>query len=388
MMIAIPGSSVRNAPTGTPQVTVLAPPLAKGAALKLEVKTLDQAEAGGWNAMVAQHPMGNVFQHTAYGRMLLATFKHIEPYYLSLVNAAGAIKGGLGIYLVKSWLTHNRLVALPFAFYSDPMVGSSDELKMVFEGIVRLFRRTRARYVEIKAHRSIPLLIEADKMTPVYYHKTYFLDLADGLDALWDRFHRTGVKQKIRRAESSGIVVRPAAGEADVRTFYGLLTRGRRRLGLPPQNWEYFQNIWRHLVPLKMASFTMAQKDGRTIGALCSFLFQDTMYLAYIGTLEQFQPEGVGQALWWDALQNAARDGCRYVDLGKTSPHDEGLITYKTRWNAVEQEVPSFYYPCPTRSAMYYDASSKSHQWARKAWKAMPTVVARLAARAAYRHIG
>jgi hypothetical protein len=361
---------------------------AKSDVLKLEVKTLEQAEAGGWNAMVAEHPMGSVFQHTAYGRMLLATFKHLEPYYLALVDADGIIKGGLGVSLVKSWLTHNRLVALPFAFYSDPMVDSKEQMKILFDGVLQLFRQTKARYVEIKAHRSVPLLVEADKMTPVYYHKTYYLDLANGLDAAWEKFHRTGVKQKIRRAESSGITIRPAESEADVRMFYDLLTIGRRRLGLPPQNWEYFQNIWRQLVPLKMASFTMAQKDSQAIGALCSFLFKDTMYLAYIGTLEQFQPDGVGQALWWDALQKAVRDGFRYVDLGKTSPHDEGLMTYKTRWNAIEQEVPSFYYPCPTRSAMYYDDSRKSHQLARKAWKAMPPGLARLLARAAYRHMG
>jgi CelD/BcsL family acetyltransferase involved in cellulose biosynthesis len=390
-MIAIPGTPVLNAPEAAPQVTALrpAPPaLAVGGALKLEIKTLDQAEAAGWNAMVGEHPMGSVFQHTAYARMLLATFKHLDLHYLTLVDAQGAIKGGLALSLVKSWLTHNRLVAMPFAFYSDPMVESGEQMKAVFDGIVPLFRKTGARYVEIKAHRSVPLLIQGDKMTPVYYHKTYFLDLAEGLDAAWEKFHRTGVKQKIRRAESCGITVRPADSEADVRTFYDLLAVGRRRLGLPPQNWEYFQNIWRHLVPMKMVHFTMAQKGDQTVGALCSFLFKDTMYLAYIGTLEEFQPEGVGQALWWDALQKATREGFRYVDLGKTSPHDEGLITYKTRWNAIEQEVPSFYYPCPTRSAMYYDDSSKSHQWARKAWKAMPPRVARFAARAAYRHMG
>ena len=375
-MIAIPGD-LPVTPSTTSQ-----------AAVKLEVKTLAQAEAGGWNTMVAAHPMGSVFQHTAYGRMLLATFRHIEPYYLSLVDGQGAITGGLGLFRVRSWLTHDRLVALPFAFYSDPMVGSAEELKRVLDGIVPLFRDTRARYVEIKAHRSVALLTESDTMTPVHFHKTYFLDLADGLDAVSGKFHRTGVKQKIRRAEAFGITVRPAESEADVRTFYDLLVMGRRRLGLPPQNWEYFRNIWRHLVPLKMAGFTMAQKEGRTVGSLCSFFFKDTMYLAYIGTLEEFQPEGVGQILWWDALQKAAREGFRYVDLGKTSPHDEGLMTYKSRWNAVEQEVPSFYYPRPTRSAMYYDDSSKSHQWARKAWRVMPTWLARFAARAAYRHMG
>ncbi len=387
-MITLPDGSVLTPPVTSPRTTVLMPPKAPEVSLKLEVKTLDQAEAAGWNAMVAGHPLGSVFQHTAYARMLRATFKHIEPHYLSLVDGQGAIKGGLSLCRVRSWLTHDRLVASPFAFYSDPMVASREELKTVFDGVVQLFRTTKARYVEIKAHRSVPLLVEADKMTPVYFHKTYFLDLADGLDTVASQFHRTGVRQKIRRAEASGITVRPAEREADVRIFYDLLVIGRRRLGLPPQNWEYFRNIWRHLVPLKMARFTMAQKEDHTIGALCSFLFKDTMHLAYIGTLEEFQPEGVGQALWWDALQNAASAGLRYVDLGKTSPHDEGLMTYKARWNAVEQEVPSFYYPCPTRSAMYYDDSSKSHQWARKAWQVMPTPLARCAARAAYRHMG
>ncbi len=387
-MISLSGTPVLTPAPAAPQTTALRPPQAESRALKLEVRTLEQAEAGGWDAMVAAHPMGSVFQHTAYSRMLLATFKHIEPYYLSLVDAEGAIRGGLSIHLVKSWLTHNRLVALPFAFYSDPMVDSPEQGRAVFDGILRLFRTTKARYVEIKAHRSVPLLIEADKMTPVYYHKTFYLDLAEGLDAVWNNFHRTGVKQKIRRAEAAGITVRPGDSEADVRTFYDLLAMGRRRLGLPPQNWEYFRNIWRHLVPRKLAAFTMAQQGGRTIGALCSFLFQDTMYLAYIGTREESQPEGVGQALWWDALQRAVREGFRYVDLGKTSPHDEGLITYKTRWGAVEREVPSFYYPCPTSSAMYYDDAGTLHRLARKAWKAMPPRLARCAAHAAYRHMG
>jgi hypothetical protein len=37
---------------------------------------------------------------------------------------------------------------------------------------------------------------------------------------------------------------------------------------------------------------------------------------------------------------------------------------------------------------MYYDDASKSHRLARKAWKVMPPALARLAARAAYRHMG
>jgi hypothetical protein len=386
-MIAIPGGSVLDPSAMSPQNAAVMLPRADASPLRLEVRTLEQAEIGGWNTMVNEHPMGSVFQHTAYIRVLKATFKHIEPYFVSLVDSRGMIKGGLSICFVKSWLTHGRLVALPCGFYSDPMVRSKVEMKTVFDGIVRLFRRTRARYVEIKARRSVPVLIEADKMTPVYFHKTHILDLSDGLDAVSRSLDRAGVMQELRQAEASGITMRPAESEADIRTFYDLLTVNERWRGVPPQRWEYFRNIWSRLVPLKVADFTMAQKNGRTIGALCSFWFKDTVHLAYLGTWEPFQPEGVGQALWWNVIQKAAREGFRYVDMGKTSPRDEDLGARQTRWNAVEQEVPSFYYPCPTLSAMGYDEAGQSRPLARKAWKIMPTSLARLAAHAACRYV-
>jgi len=350
--------------------------------------TLEQAQANGWDAMVAAHPMGSVFQHTAYGNVIATTFKHTQPHYLALRDQDGCLRGGLAIFLVRSWLTHNRLVSLPFAFYCDPMVESKEELQTLMDAVLALHKDTQTAYVEVKAHRSVRLLEELGVLTAVYYHRTYYLDLAAGCDALWKEFHRTGVKQKIRRAEEDGICIRPAESAADVAAFYELLAEGRRRLGLPPQNREYFENVWKILVPLGLASFSIAQKQTQPVGALCSFLFKDTVFLAYIGVIEEFNPSGVGQGLWWDAIQRAAREGYRFVDLGKTSPHAEGLSTYKKRWGAVEMEVPAFYYPAPSGSATFYDEDHKSHQLARKLWRVMPRGLSRVLARLAYRHMG
>lgn len=355
---------------------------------KANVLTLEQAEAEGWNDLVAAHPMGSVFQHTAYGRVIATTFKQTRPYYVVLRGTDGHLQAGLGIFLVRSWLTHNRLVSLPFAFYSDPLVESQAELQVLMNTVLELYKDTRAAYVEIKAHRSTRLLETQDLLTPVRYHRTHYLDLAGGLDSLWKGFHRTGVKQKIRRAESDGISIRPAESAADVSAFYDLLVAGRRRLGLPPQNREYFENVWTLLVPRHLARFSLAEKEGSPVGALCSFMFGDTVFLAYIGVIEEFNPSGVGQGLWWEAIQEAARDGYRFVDLGKTSPHANGLSTYKQRWGAVEMEVPSFYYPTATRSATYYDESHRSHQMARILWKTMPSRLSHILARLAYRHMG
>jgi len=354
----------------------------------VDVKTLEQAEACGWNHMVAQHPMGCVFHHTAFGQVLAATFPHMQPRYLTIMDQEGNLRGGLALFLVKSWLTGSRLVSLPFAFYGDPLVASGGESDLLFEYLPGLLAQNKASYVEIKARKGTPLLTNAGVLVPAYRHRTYYLDLSEGLDAVWSGFHRTGVKQKIRRAEKDGILVRAATCEQDAILVHALLTRTRRRLGLPPQKVDYFRNIWKYLVVRDMAAFLIAERAGQSVGGLCIFRFGDTMFLAYIGTDEGLHPEGVGQSLWWHAIQMAAREGQRIVDLGKTSPQSEGLITYKKRWGAIELETPVFYFPRCKGLGRLDNERKLSHRLIRLAWRIAPKSLSASLAQLAYRHMG
>lgn len=354
----------------------------------LHTEILEESRWSLWDEMVSRHPMGSVFQHTAFGRVIAQTFPHTQPRYLALVDRERHLKAGIALFLVKSWLTGRRLVSLPFAFYSDPLIESQQDFMLLFEGVSELLRQERASYLEIKARRSTELLGGIDLLTPVYYHRTHCLDLADGLDRVWSRFHRTGVKQKIRRAEKAGIQVRPATSEADVTSFYALLTENRRKLGLPPQRLDYFRNVWRHLVPGRLAQFLIAEYTGQPVGGLCLFKFNDTVFLAYIGTDETLQAEGVGQCLWWQAIQDAIEEGFTTVDFGKSSPHAHGLLTYKERWGAQALETPVFYFPRVKGLSRLDNEKKLSHRLMRSAWRTMPEVLSRSAARMAYRHMG
>lgn len=359
-----------------------------GMGQKLQWMNLSEAEAAGWNDMLARHPMGSVFQHTAFGRVLTSTFPHMQPHYLALVDGQNHPQGGIAVFSVKSWLTGRRLVSLPFAFYGDPIVRSPQEFSLLLGSLSELMHREKASYIEIKALRSSDILAGVDVLTPVYHHKTHFLDVSRGLDTLWSGFHRTAVKQKIRRAEKTGIEVRPATCEQDVRLFHSLLVRSRRRLGLPPQRVSYFDNVWSHLVPLKLATFFIARKAGIPVGGLCCFAFRDTMFLAYIGTDEVLHPDGVDQGLWWHAIQTAIEGGFKVVDLGKTSLQAEGLGTYKQRWGAIELPTPVFYFPRFQGLARLDDERRWSHRLIRFAWRKMPESLARSLSHVAYRHMG
>jgi serine/alanine adding enzyme len=354
----------------------------------IRVLTLDEAESRGWNRMVAAHPLGSVFHHTAFLTTISATFGHTTPYCVACLDESGQCRGGMALFLVKSWLTGRRLVSLPFTFYADPMVESPEEFTRVFRKVLELSAQVKAAYIEVKALRSTGLLAEARLTTPVYYHRTYYLDLTQGLDALWRGFHRSSVRQKVQRAERNGIAVRAAQSEAEVALFHRLLARNRRRLGLPPHLPEYFQNAWRFLVPLGLARFSLAYLGGEFVGGLCTFSFRETAFLGYIAMEESLRCDGVGQCLVWEAIRTAAEEGRKIADLGKVSPHARGLIRFKENWGSAALEAPVFYHPRAMGVSSYDDEQRLAYRLMRWFWRTVPQRWSHVSSRFLYRHMG
>ncbi len=355
---------------------------------KVQILTIEQAESIGWNNMVAEHPLGSVFQHTAFMKVISATFGHTKPYCLSLLDKSGRCLGGLAIFLVKSWLTGIRLVSIPFAYYADPMISHRGEFEILFREILELSKQEKASYVEIKARNSADILAESNLMIPVYYHKTYFLDLTKGLSAIWDGFHRSSVKQGIRRAERSGVKVRPARSEHEAISFYHILARDRRRLGLPPQKPEYFQNVRRYLVPRGLAQLWIAYKRNQLVGGLCNFIFKKTVFMGYIGIDVSYRHYGVGQSLVWNSIRAASERSLKIVDFGKASPHADGQINYKKNWGTVELKTPVFYYPRAMGVSSYDNEQNLSYKLMRTFWAYIPLGLSTISSRFFYRHTG
>lgn len=356
--------------------------------LRVQILTIEQAESKGWNNMVAEHPLGSVYQHTAFGRVIASTFGHLRPYYMALLDESGRYVGGLALFLVKSWLTGSRLVSIPWACYADPMIGSLGEFEILFREIIELSRREKASYVEIRARNSASLLANTNLMIPVYYDKCHSLDLTTGLNAVWDGFNRTSVKQKIKKAERNGIKVRLAESKQEVISFYQVFGKDRRRLGLPPQRPEFFQNIWTYLVPLGLAHFWVAYLHNQLVGGLCTFTFKETVICSYIAVEESLRCRGAGQGLIWRVIRAASEAGLRIVDLGKTSQHNHGLLYYKRTWGGLELEAPVFYYPRIMGVSSYGNEKKLSYRTMQLFWRILPAGLAKVASTFFYRHMG
>jgi len=354
----------------------------------MRAQFIEKEQEQAWDQMVENHPFGSVYQTSPFKKVIAQTFPQAKPYYLALVDQRGNIRAGIPLFLVKSWLTGTRLVSLPFVSYSDPLVRSSEEFQQLFEKILDLYTKEGASYIEVKVRNSTSLLKREEMLKPVFYHRTYWIDLKHGLDYVWKNLHKTAVQQRIKRSEREGIEVRSATSENDVRLFWKLLVETRKRLGVPPQNYSFFQNIWRYLKPLQLTDFLVAELNGEIIGGLNIFRLRDKLYMGHIADKTQFRPLGVNHALTWRAIEISIQSDCRIFDIGKTSPYAEGLITYKKQWGAQELETPCFYYPHLKGVSSLNNEKKLSYRIMTLMWQKLPNPMLKMGSRFAYRHLG
>ena len=116
---------------------------------------LDDSDRVRWDAFVDAHPLGGLAQTSAWQRLLEGSFSHIHGRICAMVDdESQAIVAGIPVYTVRSWLLGNRVVSVPFATLSDPLVSDADQLDALLVRVKKLVAETSARYLEIRTLNS------------------------------------------------------------------------------------------------------------------------------------------------------------------------------------------------------------------------------------------
>jgi hypothetical protein len=353
---------------------------------EMQIEILDPIEEKRWGDFVNGHPLSSIFQHPAYLKALAKTYAHLKPLAFVIIDN-NDIKAGLPFFLIRSPLTGSRLVSLPFSSYSDPLVTTQAEFSLLIHEVLRFYAKNRIGYIELKILQGLTFLDSSGLFSPTFDQQTHIIDLRPGPNELFRKFDRTNVRQKINRAEKAGIEIRPIVAEEEMRAFYALLLKSRKRLGLPPQHFIFFLNIWRLLSPYGFIRVLRADLDGSAIGFLLYFKFRKTVYAEYIASNETMFPLGVNQSLFWAAIKDASAEGYDEFDFGKSFVNDIGLVSSKSRWGAQKVDAPTYRYPASTRRQ-----GSKNRRLSyvllSTMYKKLPISLSQLTSRFLYKHMG
>lgn len=309
-----------------------------------EIKIIDPLTDPRWDAFVAAHPYGWIVHTSGWKKVIESTFPHMKGHYFALVDSqTNNIKAGLPIYEIRSWLTGNRLVSVPFATLSDPLISSEKQAQTLAQSAIDLLKRRKLAYVEIRSLETQSIFNNHQFRSNNDY-KHHFIDLTIGEEAIWKNISYKSIRYVINKANKNNVTIKTAENIGDLQSFYHLYLSTRKRLGLPSQPYSFFESLWNVFSPSGNVRILLAISNEKVVAALFSFLFNGRVSAEATGEDILCRHLSANQLLFWEAIKSSCAEGYKIFDFGRTSIYNTTLMNFKKRWGSKQIDFFTFFY--------------------------------------------
>jgi len=333
-----------------------------------------------WDELVARHPKASVFHQRGWLEGLARTYGY-EPSVLTTAAPGEALKDGIALCRISSWVTGTRLVSLPFSDHCEPLLGEMGELPNFINWLRAGGAPKPFDYVELR-----PLSV-ADSLScglvpssSYWYHE---LDLTPRIEQIFQGMHKNSFKRKVRRAGRERLSYESGRSKKLLDEFYGLLRITRQRHQLPPQPRAWFGNLLESMG--EKCQIRLTRKDGFAIAAMLTLQHRSCVVYKYGCSDEKFHSLGGMPFLFWKLVEESKAAGIEKIDFGRTELKNEGLITFKDRLGTNRKLLTYHrFVNNPVRGRANFFDSPRLRQFA----SYLPKVISSAAGRVLYRHIG
>ncbi len=335
-----------------------------------------------WGEFLERHPQTSVFHTSGWLEALRRTYDY-EPFVVTTAAPGEELKNGIVFCRVKSWLTGNRVVSLPFADHCQPLVESPESLATLIAALREEQARAKWKYIELRPLTSNGHLEDGmsfGKSAKFHFH---MLDLRPDLDSLYRGLHKSCVRRKIQRAEQENLAYEEGRSDSILASFYHLLLLTRRRHQLPPQPLGWFRNLLDCLGD--RARIHMVSKDRQPIASILTLFHKQTLVYKYGCSDSRFHSLGGMPLLFWKAIQEGKRLGAREFDLGRSDTDNPGVAAFKGHLGATCSTLTYFSYPPRVPSS---PASGWKMKIVTSAFGWLPDTLLITAGSLLYRHVG
>lgn len=343
----------------------------------VEIEQIDPLVGDSWDGRVTAREGHTFFHRSAWARVLTDTYGH-QPLYLR-ISVHGSEAALVPFMVVKSFFTGHRGVSLPFSDFAGPLWTDEPHAHLVYAALLELASWQGWKYLEIRGGDIPPT-----DAKPYQTYQTHQLDLKRDLETIHRRLNPS-VRQALRKAERTGILVTVERGPAAMAQFYQLHARTRKRHGLPPQPLKFFEAIARNTLQQNMGFVVLAKLAGVPVAGSV-FLHSCGQAIYKFGASEpahwSLRPN---HAVMWKAICELVRAGCHHLQFGRTSPGDDGLNRFKLSWGSVAE--PLYYFRYKTRANAWWVADQPPAESHPMIFSRLPIACNRLAGRLIYPHL-
>jgi hypothetical protein len=367
---------------GSPQFSL--PTSSKPDESGLRVVRVDHHSDPRWRPFVAAHPEGTIFHHPGWMRILEDEY-HRQSIVLACEDENGKLAALLplvytrGFPLVGEQRTKRRISSLPRTPVSGPLSINPGASLRLLRAAVDLVNRDRHLQLEIKTQTAeFDGLV--DGLARVTWNPSFVLKLPAKEEELQlgdSRSRRHHIRGAVNRALRSGVQVRPAETEQELRDWYELYLDSMRRRVVPARPFRLFAAMWEILRPRGQMELLLAEKsEAGTCGLLAGSIFLKfgrTVFYSFTGCRREDFSLHPHDLIQWHAIHGAVRDGFLRYDFGEVPEEAPLLANFKSKWGAKESSLCRYYYPVPDKLEL---RGLPVHPWSKRlvssAWQKLP----------------
>ena len=111
---------------------------------------------------------------------------------------------------------------------------------------------------------------------------------------------------------------------------------------MPPQPWQFFSNIQRHLLAAGLGWVVLARKGSVAIAGAVFFRSGVTAHYKFGASDETWQHLRPNNLVMWQGIQFLARAGVEKLHFGRTDEENDGLRRFKLSWDTQEETIDYF----------------------------------------------
>jgi CelD/BcsL family acetyltransferase involved in cellulose biosynthesis len=300
---------------------------------------LGPPDPGAWDALVAGAKEASVFHTAAWARLWEEEWPGARWEVLAVEEGSTYAAGIPAI--VRRRGPARVIYSMPFATYGGPIVrsghrdpaGARRDLLAAWCREARRLLTLRSELAWYEGRRE-----ELPDALQTVEGFTHVLPLTPDLDALWSGF-APSARRLVRQAEESGLEIRVAEREEEVRLFHEIAVETVRRRGGTPKPYSLYARIFHSLVPAGLARYHLVRHGGEVIAGSLHF-FREGIATNWLPVSREdrwhLRPNNFLIARLLESLAGA---GYLEYNFGASPPDAEGLIRFKEGWGARRRPV-------------------------------------------------
>ncbi len=342
-----------------------------------DIKAVDPLSESEWDREILNYSNYSFFHTSAWARVLVRTYGHRPSYYR--LSKSGKTTALLPLMEVRSFVTGNRGVCLPFSDYCGPLISEDSDSTLITEKYLEIARAKNWKYIEIREGENVPA------GTPIsskfFAHR---LDLQEDLEVVFASFNGS-IRRAIGKAERSGMNVEVLRTREAILSYYRLHMRTRRQFGIPPQSLAFFLNIYEEIIKPGLGIVVLAGMNSTHFAGGIFFQVGNRAVYKFGASDHRFQEFRGNNLVMWKAIVFLACSGAKTLHFGRTSPENEGLKRFKLGWNTTEETIK--YHKFDILEGKWVGGMNRAATFHQAFFRRLPLMVNRLFGSLLYPHL-